>query len=155
MTYNSSAAPRLTAVPQRELPTRPNRHAAPAQPYLVPRKRPSDEQRKKAAKASRLSAVKIMVIAVLMLGMLSMLIFERAQLIKLNSARAVLEQELQEVRSDTVRLEAQFNSRVSVESVEEYAKKELGMVKQQKYQVHFFANDNEDEIVLLDGQTGE
>ncbi len=149
-TYNSSAAPRLNAVPQRDLPPRPNRHAAPAQPYLVPRHKPNSAQRRAEVKASRSRAVKIMLIAVCMLGMLSMLIFQRAHLIKLNSDRAALEQKLQEVRSDAVRLEAQFNNRVSVESVEEYAKKELGMVKRQKYQVHFFTNDNKDEIILLD-----
>lgn len=151
--FRSSAAPKLTAVPAREFPPRPNRHASSAAPRLVSESRQSRAQRRKAARAARIRAVKIFFVAVCMLTMLSMLIYERAQLIKISSDRVAAEQELQEIRSDKVRLEAQFNNRVSVDSVEEYAQKELGMVKRQKYQIHFFKNDNEDEIVLLDPDT--
>ena len=53
-------------------------------------------------------------------------------------------------KSETVRLESLFNSKVSVENVEEYAKNKLGMVKRSSYQVRFFLNDNSDQVVLVD-----
>lgn len=64
----------------------------------------------------------------------------------LNNEQYRLTNELSEVKSDTVRLESEFNRLVSVDSVEEYARTQLGMIKRQKYQIHFFQNEGTDEI---------
>ena len=101
-----------------------------------------------AVSAIRLARIALVCIAAFI--MLSLLIYQRAQLASLNMDKVRAEEQLSKAKSETVRLEALFNSKVSVENVEEYAKKELGMVKRSSYQVHFFENDNDDEIVIVD-----
>lgn len=145
MAMKNTAAVRIAA-PQR-VPARPSKHAT--VPYLVPSPKPSRRERVQSAKEASLRTVKIVAVSVCMLIMLSLLIFERASLIKLNLQKAAAEEALHTAQSETVRLEAQFNGMVSVENVEQYAREKLGMVKRQGRQVQFFQNTNEDEILLF------
>ena len=146
MAMKNSAAVHIAA-PQRT-PVRPSKHAT--APHLVPPPKKSRVARVQTAKATSRRAIKIVAVSLCMLVMLSLLIFERASLIKLNLQKAQAEQTLLAAQSETVRLEAQFNGMVSVENVEEYAKEKLGMVKRQGRQVQFFQNGNQDEILLFD-----
>lgn len=148
MADNRSNAALNLVVPQRA----PQRQApkAPAKPRMVPKKKKSPKQAAQEMLGAILRSAKITAVCVCLLIMMSMLIFERAQLMTLNSQKSKLEDQLQEVKSDTVRLESQFNSLVSVDSVEEYARSELGMIKRHKSDITFFANDGVDEIVIPD-----
>lgn len=141
----SNAAARLAA-PQRKAPVRPQKPDV--RPHLVPSKQQPRRVQRAAVSAVRIA--RIAVICVIALTMLSLLIYQRAQLASLNVERVHAEEQLTNARSETVRLEALFNSKVSVENVEEYARNKLGMVKRSSYQVHFFRNDNTDQIVLVD-----
>ena len=145
MAARSSAAVQIAA-PQR-VPVRPARHIS--APHLVPAPPRSRAVRRQMARRSRRSVLKIAAASLCMLIMLSLLIFERAQLISLNIKKAEAEERLRIAQSETVRLESEFNSMVSVENVEEYAKNKLGMVKRQGQQMQFFRNQDEDEIVLI------
>ena len=145
MALKNSAAVQIAA-PQR-VPVRPSKHTS--VPRLVPAPKARPVTRAQRARAARIRAAKIIAVSVCMLIMLSLLIFERAKLIELNLRKAAAEETLQAAQSETVRLEAQFNSMVSVENVEEYAREKLGMVKRQGRQVQFFSNQNEDEILLF------
>lgn len=145
MAMKNSAAVRIAA-PQR-IPARPSKHAT--APHLVPDAHKSRSARNQSDGRSALRMLKIIAVSMLMLIMLSLLIFERASLIKLNLQKAAAEETLHAAQSETVRLEAQFNGMVSVENVEQYAKEKLGMVKRQGRQVQFFRNNNEDEILLF------
>ena len=145
MAMKNSAAVRIAA-PQ-HVPARPSKHTA--VPHLVPDTKKSRAERVQSAKRNTARTLRIVAVSMLMLIMLSMLIFERANLIKLNLRKAAAEEALHTAQSETVRLEAQFNGMVSVENVEQYAKEKLGMVKRQGRQVQFFQNSNEDEILLF------
>lgn len=145
MAMRNSAAVQIAA-PQR-VPVRPSKHTN--MPHLVPAQPRSRAARKQLARQTRRRVLKIAAASICMLIMLSLLIFERAKLIELNIEKANAEERLRIAQSETVRLEAEFNSMVSVENVEEYAKNKLGMVKRQGRQVQFFSNQNEDEIVLF------
>ena len=141
------------SVQLRDYPVRPNKHVP--KPQLVPEKKKTRQQARRTAKSTAVRTVKIAAVTVSLLILFSMLIFERAQLIQLNTRKAAAEKNLETVQSETVRLEAAFNSKVSVDNVEEYAKNELGMIKRQKYQIRFFPNDGEDEILLADAFEGQ
>ena len=91
-----------------------------------------------------------MLVSVTAFVMLAMLIVQRAQIATLDVQIVETQIKLDEAKSETVRLESLFNSMASVESVEEYAKEKLGMVKRSRNQVSFFVNENSDEILLLD-----
>ncbi|MBQ7543071.1 MAG: hypothetical protein IJT44_12360 [Clostridia bacterium] len=142
-----TAAVRMAA-PQINVPVRPRQ---PEKPRLVPQqRRPQSSRSAQNAAASALRVARIALICLAAFVMLSLLIFQRAKIASLNVERVRMEEQLVEAKSETVRLDALFKSKVSVESVEEYAKNHLGMVKRSNYQVHFFDNDNNDEIILAD-----
>lgn len=147
----SSAAARMTA-PQREIPYRPQQR--PVRPHLVPEKKTGRADHAAHAAAVSRRALRIMLISAAAFVMLAMLIVQRAQIATLDVQIVRTQTQLEEARSETVRLESLFNSMASVESVEEYATNKLGMVKRTRNQVSFFANENTDEILLLDGVSG-
>ena len=143
--YKSNAAVRMAA-PQTQTPARSPRRPEP--PRLVPPKKRAKRVQNAAVSAIRIARIALICVAAFI--MLSLLIYQRAQLAMLDVERVHAQEQLTKAKSETVRLESLFNSKVSVESVEEYAKKELGMVKRSSYQVHFFPNDNNDQVVLVD-----
>lgn len=144
----SSAAVRMNA-PQREIPYRPQQR--PVKPHLVPQKKESRAERVAHAAAASRRALRIVLISVVAFTMLALLIVQRAKIATLDVQIVETQTQLDEAKSETVRLESLFNSMASVESVEEYAKNRLGMVKRTRNQIFFFTNDNSDEIVLLNG----
>ena len=146
----SFAAARMAA-PQREIPYRPQ----PVKPHLVPEKKVSRADRAAHAAATSRRALRIILISAAAFVMLAFLIVQRAQIASLDVQIVKAQTQLDEARSETVRLESLFNSMASVENVEEYAKNRLGMVKRTRNQVSFFVNENSDEILLLDGVLGQ
>ncbi|MBQ3151123.1 MAG: septum formation initiator family protein [Clostridia bacterium] len=159
--YNANAAldinvqRRQTAAPKHAItPPSTTKHVV-ATPHLVPQKLVSENTSSAQVRESAKSATKIIVLSVLLLAMFSTLVFERVQLLKLNTEAAKIEQRISDAKSETVRLESEFNSLFSIDSIEKYAEEELGMVKRQKYQVRFFTNDSEDEVVIYDGHINE
>lgn len=122
-------------------------------PHLVPEKRVNENVRIEKARESTKSVARIAVLSVMVLAMFGTLVYERVELMKVNSEVAKLEERISDAESETVRLESEFNSLFSIDSIEKYAEEELGMVKRQKYQIRYFTNDGEDEIVIYDGQT--
>lgn len=143
-----SAAAVDFAAPQ-QIPVKPKKHA-PQQPKVVPKQKKSGAERMQEALHAITHSAKIMVICISLMAMMAVLIFLRAKLLTLGKEQSDLANELSVVKSDTVRLESEFNRRVAVDSVEEYARNVLGMVKRQKYQITFFKNDSSDEIHLVD-----
>ena len=141
MASNTSTAYR-SAEPLR-LPVRPQ---APQKPTVVRKRKKTRAERLHEAVQTAVHSAKIMAVCISLLLMMTVLIFQRAQLMALNNEQYRLTNELSEVKSDTVRLESEFNRLVSVDSVEEYARTQLGMIKRQKYQIHFFQNEGTDEI---------
>lgn len=133
-------------------PPNTSKHAV-KPPHLVPEKRDAAKMNVAAQKEAAKRAVKIASVSVALLIMFSTLVFQRVQLLSLNSQATKIQQRIDDAESETVRLESEFNSLFSIDSIEKYAEEELGMVKRQKYQIRVFANESEDEIVLFDGKT--
>ncbi|MBR5619821.1 MAG: hypothetical protein IKW76_08795 [Clostridia bacterium] len=147
----SSAAARIAA-PQREIPYRPQ-HPVRLRP--VPEKKRSHADRAAHAAAVSRRALRIVLVSAVTVTMLALLIVQRVQIATLDMNIVKAQQQLDEAKSETVRLGSLFNSMASVESVEDYAANHLGMVKRTRNQVSFFVNDNTDEILLLDGVLGQ
>ena len=148
----SSAAARLTA-PQRQIPSRPQQR--PVRPYLVPQRKTTRAERVAEAAATSRNILRIVLVSAIAFVMLALLIVQRAKIATLDVDIINMQAQLKEVKSETVRLDSLCNSMASVESVEEYAKDKLGMVKRSRNQVSFFVNENSDEILLLDGASGQ
>lgn len=132
-------------------PPNTSKHAV-KQPHLVPESRENIKANIAASKEATKRAAKIASVSVVLLMMFSALVFQRVQLLSLNSQVADLQQRIDDAESETVRLESEFNSLFSIDSIEKYAEEELGMVKRQKYQIRFFTNESKDEILLFDGK---
>ncbi|NLO45000.1 MAG: hypothetical protein GX107_00625 [Clostridiales bacterium] len=96
--------------------------------------------------------IKIFTVSALLLAMFGSLIYQRAQLIELTRSETVLTEELRVAKSRKVSLEAQFNSLISIDNVEEFAKNELGMVKRQRCQTKYFVNNGDDKVILANGE---
>jgi hypothetical protein len=148
----SSAAVRMNA-PQREIPYRPQQRPVKLEP--VPEKKRSRADRAAHAAAVSRRALRIVLISGVAFVMLALLIVQRAQIASLDVKIVQAQIQLDEAKSETVRLDSLFNSMASVESVEDYATNHLGMVKRTRNQVSFFLNENSDEILLLDDVIGQ
>ena len=144
MALKTSAAVKIAA-PQRN--PRPSKHSS--APHVVPQSDSSRRARRQSMRSATMRVVKFVAAFVCVMVMIALLVFERANTIKYNLEKAQAERDLAAAKSETVRLESQFNGMVSVENVEQYATEKLGMVKRATRQMQFFKNQNSDEIVLI------
>ena len=156
--FNANAAldmniPARQAVPKHAVVSPSTEKHAVRAPYLLPDNKEKTKADLASVKQSVRHAAKIGVLSVIMFALFSTLGFERVQLLNLNLQETQLRERISDAESEMVRLESEFNSLFSIDSIEKYAEEKLGMVKRQKYQIRFFTNDSEDEIVLFDGMT--
>lgn len=151
MADNTNAATRIAEPIQ--LPVRP-KETAPRKPVVVRKRKKSRQKRMQEMIQTATHSAKIVAVCVCLLTMLTILIFQRAKLTMLNNEQYRLNTQLSDLKSETVRMEAEFNSMASVDSIEEYARTKLGMVKRQNSLVRFFENDGTDEIIIV-GAMGE
>lgn len=99
------------------------------------------------------SVVKAGVVLFCLLAILGMLIFMQAKLDNVNRQIARTQQTLEETKSETVRLQMELNSIISIDKVEDYAVNTLGMVKIESGQVEYIDLSGEDKIVLSGNKT--
>lgn len=143
---------RKTQQPVRR-PTAPSyRPAPPKKPELVRPKPKTAEQAWEDLLARFKRTLKIFTVSALLFGMFGSLVYERAQLVELTRNETVLAEALKEAQSRNVSLTAQFNSLISIDNVEEFAKNELGMVKRQRCQTKYFVIEGDDKVVLANGE---
>lgn len=117
-------------------------------PQLVRKKRKSTAQLRAEARVSARQAVRICVISGVLLLMLSMMIYSRVEITKLDHEIGTYQRELNVARSEGTRLSMQLSSMVSLDKVEQYASEKLGMVQQQKHQVEYIdMSDGQDKVV--------
>lgn len=117
-------------------------------PVLVENEPLTAKELKLQAKESRLAAIKVFVCSFLLLAVLGSLIMGRVELTQLNNNKAIAIEHLEQSKSENTRLQMQLDSEISMEKIEEYAKKNLGMVKQESYQVSYFNINASDGAVL-------
>lgn len=137
------------AVPVR----REERKSAPKQKELrrVPQK--SKKQLTHQRRVAFFRAAVIMGFAVAMLTVLCMQISVGARRYELAREIASVESQLQEAKSENVRLHSELNGITSIDKICSYATRQLGMCKAESYQVECIDLSQEDEILFADGKT--
>jgi cell division protein FtsB len=99
------------------------------------------------------SVVKAGAVLFCLLTVLGMLIYLQAKLDNVNRQIARTQQTLEETKSETVRLQMEINSIISIDKVEDYAVNTLGMVKIESGQVEYIDLSGEDKVILSGNKT--
>ncbi|MDD6276516.1 MAG: hypothetical protein PUB20_06820 [Clostridia bacterium] len=107
-------------------------------PKLLETKTKSKVQVAVEARESAVAAVKTAVAAVVILFILGSFMCMRSQLFNLKSDLNKANAAYSETQSESVQLQMEFNSIMSKDKVEDYAKSKLGMVKGEDYQVRYY-----------------
>ncbi len=141
VSYNGSAAPKTKPAPQK----RP-------QLELVKKTAKTAAQVRQQTAADTKRAIKVMVIAVAILMFMAMAIYSRVQLDEINREISEVENKIELAQSDTIKLNNELNSIVSINNVENYAINELGMVKVQDYQVVYIDLSANDYVAKANGK---
>ena len=105
------------------------------------------------AVVQRNSVLKAGVVLFCLLAVLGMLIYMQAKLDNVNRQIARTQQTLEETKSETVRLQMEINSIISIDKVEDYAVNTLGMVKIESGQVEYIDLSGEDKVILSGNKT--
>ena len=94
----------------------------------------------------------VKVMAALAVGILIVvtMLYSRAVLTELSQQVASKYNELEELKSENIRLQAQLESAVSLRNIEEYATQRLGMSAMDKQQVTYINLSEGDQIELTD-----
>ena len=141
ISYNGSAAPRMKPAPQRK----PNLE-------LVQKTRKTAAQIRQQTAADTKRAVKIMFISIAILMFMAIAIYSRVQLDEINREIKSVEKKIELAESDSIKINNELNSIVSINNVEDYAANQLGMVKVQDYQVVYVDLSAEDYVAKANGK---
>ncbi len=121
-------------------------------PHLVPKKETEETIKIGFLRLTPVQAARLAVLSIVFAFMLGTLTYQRAEIVEMNSTITEIETDIKERQSEKIRLENEFKSRFSIDSIEKYAEENLGMVKRQKHQVYYFVNENEDEVLIFNGK---
>lgn len=138
---NGSAAPKMKPAPQK----RPNLE-------LVQKTRQTAAQVRQQTTADTKRIIKVMFIAVTILMFMAIAIYSRVQLDEINREIKRVENKIELAESDSIRINNELNSIISINNVEDYAMNELGMVKVQDYQVVYVDLSAEDYVAKANGK---
>ena len=105
------------------------------------------------AVANRSALAKVSAVLIVFLAVLGMLIHMQAKLDEVNRQIARSEKTLEETKSETVRLQMELNSIVSIEKVEDFAVNTLGMVKLETGQVEYIDLSEGDRVTVSGNRT--
>lgn len=139
--YNSSAAPKMRPEPQRKPDL-----------TLVQKTRKTAAQMRAQTMADTRKTVKVMVVAITILLFMAMAIFSRVQLDEINREINAVESQMKIAESDSIRINNELNSIISINNVEDYAINQLGMVKVQEHQVVYVDLSAEDHVAMANGR---
>lgn len=144
------AAPRGTsAVPK----VKPNNQKPHLKVLEKPRK--TQAQIKAQNAASNKKVFKIFVVASICLCFLAAVIYSTLQLDEINRDIASIDKQMRVAKSETVRLNMEINSIISMDKVEDYAANTLGMSKVQNYQVVYVDLSSSDRVLMASGKETE
>lgn len=96
------------------------------------------------AKTTRAAAIKACAFMLATLFVVGSLIYVRVVLTKLESKLSEEQANLSISQSEYTSLQMKYNTLLSPDKVEDYAKNELGMVKRENYQIRYFDLSGED-----------
>ncbi len=136
--------------------TAPKRRAEEKRPQMrvvVNNKRKNKLNNIVPAQVRKNSVVKAGAVLLSLLAVLGMLIYMQAKLDDVNRQIARNKKTLEETMSETVRLQMQLNSIISIDKVEDYATNTLGMVKIESGQVEYIDLSGDDMVILSGNKT--
>lgn len=127
-----------------------------AVPQEIPAAQPKPTQPKPAKAAqplidARQAARIIAVIAVTFTLFLSIL-FMRIYVMHLEQDAAALQTRISYAKSEGIRLNRALDAVISREKIDEYAVGTLGLRPIERYQIHYFADESGDRVVVSDGK---
>lgn len=99
------------------------------------------------------TAVKIMAVACVFCMALVGLLVMNSKINVLERQIANVESQLSIAESENVRLNAELNSKISTDKIEDYAENVLGMVKAENYQISYIDLSKGDRIVVSGNKT--
>ncbi|MBE6836106.1 MAG: hypothetical protein E7515_07670 [Ruminococcaceae bacterium] len=136
--------------------TAPKKRAEEKKPQMrvvVNNKRKNKLNKIVPASVKRNSVLKAGAVLFCLLAVLGMVIYMQAKLDNVNREIARTEKTLEETKSETVRLQMELNSIISIDKVEDYAVNTLGMVKIESGQVEYIDLSGENRVVLSGNKT--
>lgn len=113
----------------------------PAKPRLVPTKPRTGKELDREAKIARINAVKIIAVTMVMVVLLGSLILCRVKITEYTYKAEHLQAQIDEAKSENVRLNNEVKSMYSIGNIAAYAEEKLGMIKRDSYQVNYFSVD--------------
>jgi cell division protein FtsB len=111
-------------------------------------------RRKTIDPAKRGNIGKALVFAVLSVMLLSLPLLSEAQNTELSRQIAAKEAELDELKSENVRLMTDIESKSAIKSVQSYAEDVLGMQKLDKSQIEYVKTDGGSEVIIPEYEKG-
>ncbi len=116
-----------------------------------PKAKENEEKVSKAVRRGNTVLALKIVSAVLLVGFtVGLMLYYNAQLYELNDTISGLNETLIAAQAEEVRLNVSLDQKVSMENIEEYITEDLGMVKQEKYQMHYINLSEGDKIVVAE-----
>ena len=104
--------------------------------------------------ASPTHPVRILFLAILSLAVVSTVLYSRVMIAELNQQINEVTEELDVLQSESVRMQSELESRMSLSAVEEAAMSEYGMVKPDNSQVTYVNLNRENKIEQDDENVG-
>lgn len=122
---------------------------------LVKPPRISAAELKAQAKAANKRVLRILAFSSLILFFLGLVIYSTLELDEINREISKVDKEMKIAQSETVRLNMELDSLISIDKVENYAANTLGMVKVQDYQVVYVDLSTSDRVLMVGGKETE
>lgn len=150
-----TSAPQI--IPEIEPVKEPSRKKAPVRTVKTAKKTAvkASASQKAASKRSALQSVAIMavvfVVVTLFAGMINLNSSLDEKVTKINMVQA----QINEAKSEQIRLESQLDALVSVDKLDYYAVNVLGMVKLEDYKITYVNNQEDNHVVISGGKSYE
>lgn len=141
------AAPRMASTAPK---IRPNNSRPNLKVLEKPRMTAAQIKAQNAAAYRR--TLKIIAVAGICLFFLGIVIYSTLQLDEINRDIASIDKKMGIAKSETVRLNMELNSIISMDKVEDYAANTLGMSKVQDYQVVYVDLSTSDRVLMASGK---
>lgn len=103
-------------------------------------------------RATALRAAKVLTVAAVLLSLFAALLYSKLRVDELDRQIAKTESNLTAAQAETVRLNMQLDSTISLEKVDDYAQNVLGMVKAENYQIEYIDLSGDDKVTVSEAK---
>ena len=145
--YDHNAARKIATLPG------VGERAADSGMRLVTRKKKTTAEAKNEMRATALRAAKVLAVAAVLLSLFAALLYSKLRVDELDRQIAKAESNLTAAQAETVRLNMQLDSTITLEKVDDYAQNVLGMVKAENHQIEYIDLSGQDKVTVSGGKT--